>query len=193
MDEEADKLRREGRGQLSSIEMLPEDADNDIHWAHEQLRLRKLPQTVIFAEFNERLADKGITPISKSAWSRYAVRRAILWRRHDELRHISTEAVSLLGIEGADEVTVMIAEMLKVAIYEKLEHGELSDKAISNLSTGLSRIVNAQRASAKHKEELRELDDRLKKAAEVVANVGKKNGVSAETLAEINRALGVQA
>ena len=52
--------RREGRGRLSSIDLLPDEAEPEVVWALEQLRDRKLPQTAILAEFNERLADKGI-------------------------------------------------------------------------------------------------------------------------------------
>lgn len=37
--------RREGRGRLSSIDQLPEEAEPDIVWANEQLRKEKLPQT----------------------------------------------------------------------------------------------------------------------------------------------------
>ena len=39
--------------------MLPEEAEEDIVWALEQLRENKLPQTTILEEFNLRLADKG--------------------------------------------------------------------------------------------------------------------------------------
>ena len=73
----AEQDRREGRGRLSSIDLLPEEAEEDVVWALEQLRARNLPQTVILAEFNERLADKGIEAISKSSWSRYAVLKRI--------------------------------------------------------------------------------------------------------------------
>src|SRR3546814_3044775 len=65
---------QEGRGRLSSIDLLPEEAEPDIVWASEQLRLREKPAKMILAEFNARLADRGIASISKSAWGRYSVR-----------------------------------------------------------------------------------------------------------------------
>jgi lambda repressor-like predicted transcriptional regulator len=52
--------------------------------------------------------------------------------------------------------------------------------------------VNAQKASAEARRRLEDdVQARLQKAAEAAQEVGKKAGVSPETLAEINRALGV--
>lgn len=184
--------RRDGRGWLSSIDLLPDEAQPDILWALEQLRDRKLPQTAILGEFNERLADRGIAPVSRSAWSRYAVRKAVQFRKHDEARKMSAELVAQLGAEGADEITVMLAELIKVAMFQLLEDGQLNTKDVMQMARGLQSVVNAQRASAEHRKKLsEETEVRLKKAAAEVNKVGVKAGVSAETLAEINRALGV--
>lgn len=184
---ERERERREGRGRLSSIDLLPDEAEPEVVWALEQLRERKLPQTAILGEFNERLADKGIPPISKSAWSRYAVRRAIQFRKHDEARKMSAELVAQLGPEGADEVTIMVAEMLKLAMFEKLEGGTLSEKGIQQLANALAQAAKAQKDSADSRRKKEEDEDRKKRVSDVV----RKAGVSAETLAEINRALGV--
>ena len=43
----ARKEDRIGRGRLSSIDLLPEEADEDVAWALEQLRARDLPQNTI--------------------------------------------------------------------------------------------------------------------------------------------------
>src|SRR3546814_19476969 len=72
---------QEGRGRLSSIDLLPEEAEPDIVWASEQLRLRETPAKMILAEFNARLADRCIASISTSAWGRYSVRNAIPFRK----------------------------------------------------------------------------------------------------------------
>lgn len=184
--------RREGRGRLSSIDMLPDEAEPDIAWANDALRERKLPATVIFTEFNERLADKGMGPVSRSAWNRYSVRQAIQFRKHDEARKMSAELVAKLGSEGADEVTVMIAEMIKLAMFEQLEDGKLSSKGVMELARGLSSVVAAQKGSLDYRQKLKDdLDRRMKEAAAAITEVGTKAGVSAETLAEINRQLGV--
>lgn len=189
--ERLEQNRREGRGRLSSIDLLPDEAEPVVIWALDKLRERKLPQNVILAEFNERLVDIGIEPVSKSAWSRFAVRKAIQFRKLDEVQRMSAELVTSLGTEGPDQVTVAVAEMLKLAMFQQLE-GEVSTKGVLELSRALQSAVGAQKSSAEHRRKLQqEVDDRLKKAAADVAAVGKKAGVSAETLAEINRVLGV--
>jgi hypothetical protein len=191
-EEEGGQNRREGRGRLSTIDLLPEEAEEDVVWALEQLRERKLPQNVILSEFNERLADRGLPPVSKSAWSRFAVRKAIQFRKLDEVQRISGELVSSLGTDGPDQVTIMVAEMIKLASFQALEKGGQDTKGIMELSRALQGAVSAQRASAEHRRKAQEeVDARIKKAADQVAELGKKGGVSPETLAEINRALGV--
>ncbi|MDM8009936.1 MAG: DUF3486 family protein [Parasphingorhabdus sp.] len=184
--------RREGRGRLSSIDMLPDEAEPDVVWALEQLRERSQPQNAILDEFNARLADRGIGSISKSSWNRYAVRKAIQFRKLDEVRRMSAELVDTLGTEGPDQVTVAVAEMLKLAMFQQLEGDNVSTKGIMELSRALSSAVSAQKGSADARRKLEEeVEQRMKNAADAVAKVGAKSGVSKETLAEINRALGV--
>src|SRR3546814_14380505 len=103
----------EGIGRLASIYLPPYEAEPDIVGASEQLRLREKPGKMILAEFNARLADRGIASISKSAWGRYSVRKAILFRKLDQVHHISGELAATLGTDGPDHVTMLIAEMVK--------------------------------------------------------------------------------
>mgnify|MGYP001423305484 FL=1 len=182
--------RRDGRGRLSSIDLLPDEAEEDIIWANEQLRERRAHSVVILVELNDRLREKGIGPISKSAWGRYAVRKAIQFRKLDEARRMSAELVSQLGPEGADEVTVAVAEMLKLAILELLEGGKLSTKGVMELSRALQSSIGAQKVSAEHRRKLEEeIDRRLKKAADAVAEAGAKSGVSEDALKKITSLL----
>jgi hypothetical protein len=182
--------RKEGRGHLSTIDMLPDEAEGAIVWANDQLRERKLPSAVILAEFNERLADLGMAPISKSAWGRYAVRKAIQFRRLDEIQRMGGELARTMDAKAPDEVTVAVAELLKVAIFEILEDGEVSAAGIMQMSRALQSVVSAQKTSAEYRERLeKEVQERLAKAAKDAGEIGKKKGVSPEAIAEINRAL----
>lgn len=184
------RKHREARGHLSSIDMLPDEAEEDIVWALDQLRERKLPQNTILMEFNERLADKGIAPISKSAWNRYAVRKAIQFRKLDEVQRIGGELVRTMDAKEPDQVTVAVAELIKVAVFEVLEAGNPTSKGIMELSRALQSAVGAQKASAEYRERLeREVAAKLAEAAQKVGAIGGKRGVSPEALAEINRAL----
>ncbi|MBN9504933.1 MAG: DUF3486 family protein [Altererythrobacter sp.] len=165
---------REGRGRLSSIDLLPEEAEEDVVWALEQLRDRKQSQVVILVGLNDRLVAKGIEPISKSAFNRYAVRKAVQFRRLDEGQRIASEVAGALGTAGADQMTVAIAEMLKLAIFERLETGELDPKSIMELGRAISSAVGAQKASAEHRRKLQEealarVDKAIDKAGEALA------------------------
>ena len=178
---EEDADRREGRGRLSSIDMLPEAAEPDIIWALEQLRAPKMPQTAILNEFNARLADRGILGVSKSAFSRWAIRKAIQFRKLDEVRHITAEIVGDMGVDGADQVTVAVAEMLKVAIYELLENGGNDTKAVMEMARALSSVVGAQKTSAEHRKRLEEqVAARMEQAADKVEDVAREAGMTEE-------------
>ncbi|MGB3317470.1 MAG: phage protein Gp27 family protein [Sphingopyxis granuli] len=180
----------EGRGRLSSIDMLPEEAEPDIVWALEQLRERSKPAKMILVEFNARLADRGIAPIKKSAWGRWSIRKAIQFRRLDEARHIASELVPSLGTDGPDHVTMMIAEMVKVSALELLEGGEVSSKGLMELSRAVSSAVAAQKVSAENRRQLEaEVEARLAKAAAAVAEVGAAAGTSPEMLQKITTLL----
>lgn len=182
--------RKEGRGHLSSIDMLPDEAEAAIVWANDQLRERKLPSAVIHAEFNERLADLGLGPISKSAFGRYAVRKAIQFRRLDEIQKMGSELVRTMDAKAPDEVTVAVAELVKVTAFEILEDGEVSTAGLMQISRALQSAVAAQKISAEYRERLeKEVQDRLAEAAKEAGEIGKKKGVSPEALAAINRAL----
>tara|TARA_B100000678_G_scaffold215337_1_gene182634 strand:+ start:1374 stop:1958 length:585 start_codon:yes stop_codon:yes gene_type:complete len=179
---------RDGRGRLSSIDKLPEDADADILWANDQLREMTVPANEILAEFNRRLAARGLGPISKSAFNRYSIRKARQFRKHDETRKMSAELVAQLGADGADEVTVMIAELLKVAMFDLLDGGTADSKAIMELSRALQATVNAQRGSEEYRRKLEQrVSAEMERAADNLESVARENGLSADRVAQLRR------
>ncbi|WP_432769795.1 MAG: DUF3486 family protein [Sphingopyxis sp.] len=183
-----DKERREGRGRLSSIDMLPDEAEPDIVWALEQLRVREMPSKMILGEFNARLADRGIAPVSKSAWGRYSIRKALQFRKLDEVQRISGELVSTLGTDGPDAVTVMVAEMIKLASFQLLEGGDLTSKGIMELSRALSSAVSAQRGSDEYRRSLeRRVAAQINDAADRAEAIGREAGLSADRIAQLRR------
>lgn len=184
--------RREGgRGRLSTLDRLPDAAEEDIVWALEALRQRSLPQNLILDQFNARLASRGIDPVSRSAFNRWSIRKTIQFRRLDELRTVTNDLVASLGTGDADDVTVAIAEILKASIYERVEGGELKSKEILELSRSLNSIVAAQKTSAGHRRELEErVNSQLEAAAEKVGQAEKQMreaGLSADSIAQIRR------
>lgn len=186
--------RRKGRGRLSTIDMLPEEADEDVSWALEQLRERSLPQNVILLEFNERLADKGIEQVSKSTFNRYAVRKAVQWRRLDEAQSMAGELAQSMGTDSSDQMTVIVAEMLKVAAFELLEKDSANSKGLMELSRALQSAVSAQRGSEEYRRKLEQrVSSEVEKAADRAEEFGREAGLSAEQLAQMRRSfLGVK-
>ncbi len=179
--------RREGRGRLSSIDLLPEEAEPDIVWALDALRERAMPQTAILAEFNSRLADRGIAGVSKSAFNRWSVRKAIQFRRLNEVRAITGEIVRDLGVDGADNVTIAVAESIKAAVYERLE-GDNDPKALMALGRALNSAVAAQKSSADLRAKIEaRTNAQLEAAAEKVESVGREAGLSEDRVAQIRR------
>lgn len=184
--------RRQGRGRLSTIDLLPDEAQPDVEWALEELRERKMHQTDILREFNRRLDARGIEAISKSAFSRYAVRKAIQFRKLDEARRISAELVEALGADGADDLTIAVGEMLKLSAMQILEGGEHSPKDIMELARAIQSATSAQKTSAEHR---RRMEERIaEKLDEAVETVAKVKGITAETAEAIKaQILGVKA
>lgn len=182
--------RREGRGRLSTMEMLPEEADADLAWVNEELRTSKRPQVAILAEFNARLADHGIAPISKGTFSRYSVRKARQWREYDERLRLSKALCEGMGPDGADKMTVAVSERIKMAADELLSRGELSAKEINALANANRAAVTAQRHAAELRRSLEEEHKRkVAEAAKDVAKIGKAHGVSDEAMKLITQRL----
>lgn len=162
---------RKGRGRLSSIDLLPEEAEPDVVWAAEELRQGKRLQIDILAEFNARLADRGIGPISPSAFGRYSARKAVQFREMDEIRRISAELSSSLGTGGADELTLAVSAMVKKAAYKMLEGGNLDPKSVMELARAVQSAASAAKMSAEHRRRLEEeFHARFEKAVDSVEN-----------------------
>ena len=117
-------MSRRGRGQLSSIELLPDEADCAVAWAAEELNARERTQVDILTEFNERLAELNLGPISASAFGRHSMRLARLGRRRSDVREITKALSARLEPGEVDDLTIMTAETIKMLVFELLEDGD---------------------------------------------------------------------
>jgi len=177
------------RGRLSSIDLLPEEADFFVAKAMTALQERRRPQNEILEELNEDLAVIGLGPISKSAFNRKAVVAAVHGRKLQEMREIATMVGNRLGeVEG--DVGQLLNETLKTLIYDILFadilKGEPASIAqIKQASLSLRALEGAKKLSvdahAKARHEFAE------KADEAIAESAKKAGLDAETVAKIRR------
>ncbi|HRM74550.1 MAG TPA: DUF3486 family protein, partial [Paracoccus sp. (in: a-proteobacteria)] len=113
--------RRAGRGRLSTIDLLPAEADDTVTWAFGELRERARTQQDIHAEFNKRLAEIQLGPISFSAFNRHSIRLSAMARRHEEVRAITSALTERLDPGQADDLTIMAAETIKTLVFELME------------------------------------------------------------------------
>ncbi|EAU40175.1 Mu-like phage gp27 [Fulvimarina pelagi HTCC2506] len=186
----ADRVRR---GRLSSIDLLPADADGIVQWAVAELQSRERTQLDILVEMNGRLEEIGCDPISPSAFNRYSTRLAATTRRLQETRDIATAVTERLGPDKADDITIMLVEMIKSSVYSILETGQVDTQGVMFLANALKSALATQKVSADARRsaeaETRKKLDEAAKAVEVVAG---EKGFSAETVEAIKaRILGV--
>ncbi|MBN9243392.1 MAG: DUF3486 family protein [Mesorhizobium sp.] len=176
---------------LSSLDLLPEECQDDVVWALARLNERARSQSDILFELNDRLAVKGYGPISKSAFSRRSVR---LKRRADRL---AERDALYAGI--ADKITPekmadqdrVLGELLKALIDEMIDDATTAED-VKELASAYRQTVSAQQVSANLKAKvLAEANKKLEQAVAEVAQVARKAGVTQETMDEINRRLGV--
>lgn len=181
---------RQGRGRLHTIDMLPDEADADIVWLSAELREGKRLQIDLLAEFNARLADRGIGPISKSSFSRYTVRKAINFRELDRYQRLSSELADVMKANSAEKTTVALAELGKAKAFELLERGELNSTDILNLQRSNKEASGATKlALAERREREAEFRAKVALAARDINAIGAAGGVSQETMDKITRRL----
>jgi hypothetical protein len=196
-----DTDRREGRGRLSSIDMLPEEAEPDIIWANQTLRERSMPQTEILRELNARLADRGIGPISKGAFSRYSVRASLELRRMAASRQLTELILSKVQPGERSEGMVVAIEMMKHRIIEMVmaedepSPGMLNKAtlALQRLSSVAVREAQVKRIERKDEQEAAEREAVEQKAAadaetaETVSRIATEAGLSADAITAIRK------
>lgn len=113
----SERARRDGRGRLSSVEMLPAECREDVVWVNAELRERTIPQTEILDRFNARLSAKGQPPISKGAFSRYSVR-------------VSRKKPSAVEPEGSAETIDCLKAQIHALQAELLVHRRLAARTL---------------------------------------------------------------
>jgi len=181
-----------GRGRLSSLDLLPEEARDDLIWAIGELNKRERTQADIHFEFNDRLEAKGIETISRSAFNRKAMRLAKRTLQLEERRHIYAGIAERLTPEEVGKADLVLGEFLKTLLDELLDGDGLDSKNAMELARAYKDTIMAQRHSAELREKAEaQAKAKLEKAVDAVSEVVKKAGVSQETMDEINRRLGI--
>ena len=191
-------VTRKGRGRLSSIDLLPEDAEPAIMKALDALKDRKKSQAEILRELNADLEalDLDITPISKSAFNRKALWLASYGRQLENAREIAGVWAERLDETPEGDVGMLLGETIKTLIFDVL-----SEASISKTSPSMAMLGIASE-SLRNLEKARELSvvtrskieaNFIKNANKAVEKAGKEKGLSKDTINEIkSQILGVR-
>lgn len=179
-------MARKGRGKLSSIDLLPADADAVVSWAFQELKDRKRLQKDIHAEFNEKLAEIDLGPISMSAFNRHSISIARIARRHEDVRQMTAALTERLEPGQTDDLTIMAAETIKTLIFELLQNEEgMTPKDAMELARALQSAVNAQRVPVERKRAQMEAFEG--QVDEALGKVATETGMSAERVASLRK------
>jgi Protein of unknown function (DUF3486) len=180
-----------GPGRLSSINLLPEEASEDITWAWDQLRRRKLTQDEIRDQLNLRLKLKNIDPISRSAFNRAAIRTARLAHRMGEVREIAAAVASRREPGDDEQLTLLASELIKTMVFEILENagrlradGETAEM-MANFALALKSAVQTRKISTDERL-ISEKNFKIR-AETAIAAVAARQGLSKERVEELRR------
>lgn len=192
----------QGRGRLSGIEQLPDEASPIIAWANDELRDRDRTQTEIYAEFHARLealkrehrGELEFTIPSFTAFNRHSIKLATLARRLDETRAITGMLAEKFDAKASDDLTVIAAEAIKTLVFEVITaagEARIDPKGAMNLANALRAAAQAQGISTSRRAKVEK--EFGEKVGEAMETVRKATGMSAETAEAIKaQILGVK-
>lgn len=183
-------MARVKRGRLSSIDLLPEEAEPLIAEAMSDLRKRKVPQTQILSVLNLKLAAIGQAPISKSAFNRKALWLAAYGAQLENAREIAAIVGEKLDAAPDGDVGLLLGETLKTMIFDVLTEASISAKSpsmlmLSSASQSLRDLEKAREISVGTRAKIEK--EFLKKANDAVDRAGREKGLTGDTVAAIKR------
>ncbi len=165
---------------------MPPEADHVVAWAFQELKDRERTQKEIHEEFNDRLAELSLGPISLSSFNRHSIRLASMARRHEEVRAITSALTERLDPGQTDDLTIMAAETIKTLIFEMMEDGEaMTTKGAMELARALQSAVASQKVSVDRRRQMQEqFEDGVDSVIEAVSA---EKGMTEERASDIRR------
>ncbi|WDR00737.1 DUF3486 family protein [Devosia sp. J2-20] len=188
---------RQTRGRLSSIDLLPEEAELIVAWAAEELADTKRTQIDIYAEFKDKLIDLqgefelGFEIPSFSSFHRHSVRLSALTRRLQRMKAVASAIVEREDATSADDVTMAATLTIKTLILELAEKGGeagFSPKDAKAMADALRSLAAAENVSTARRQKVEADLARMADNAETaIETVGKEAGLTKLTIAKIKR------
>lgn len=176
----------------SSIEQLPPDILDQLQALLRDPRVAQLEAT---ARINGILAERGETPVSKSAVNRYSLKMSEAGERLRQSRAVAEMWIGKLGATPQGQLGHLVNEILRTLAFDltlKLADGDLTEESmpgvidmLKQLSLSVVRLETAASANVKRETEIR------KQAAFDAANAAEKTlasaGMSREAIDGIKR------
>lgn len=177
--------KNNGRGRLSSFDLLPPEAEADYAWALSELAARKRTQESIWQELNLRLLSVGVEPVSKSAFNRKAMSFALMARQIEQTREMAGILAERMDNQPEGDVGLLLGEIIKSLVFdvlsgEMLNGGAPSMKDLKAAAEAVAKLEHARKANVETSARIRK--DFTERAVEAVDEAGKKAGLSAENL-----------
>lgn len=140
-------------------------------------------------EIVAKLAELGASQISRSAVYRYKSSMEEKLRRYRDAQEVAGVWVRELTEDADDKVGRLLAEMIKTVAFQTLsalgEEGAdpTTPEDLAYLSRAIKDLTSARKASAEI--ELRIVKETVARAAREVEQVARRQGLSAEAVAEL--------
>lgn len=176
---------KKGRGRLSSLDLLPQEAEADYAWALGQLAKRERTQEAIRDELNLRLLAIGLDPVSKSAFNRKAMSFALMARQIEQTREMAGIMAERMDNQPEGDVGLLTGELIKSLVYDVLAGEMISGEApsIKLLKTAAETINKLERARKANMDTAVRIKKQFAgEAMQAVEAAGKQAGLSAENL-----------
>ena len=188
--------RTSGRGRLSSIDQLPDEAGPYVTAAIEALKDTKLSQNEIREELNVHLERLDCKPISRSAFNRYSLHMAQQGQRLIEARNIAAIFAEKINEQPEGDIGLLVGETLKTLIYDvtidmTLDGESPSIKMLAEAAKALKDIELGRGANYRAAK-LRQ-DNFIEEAADTAEEAARERGLSEEAANDIRaKVLGVR-
>ena len=175
-------------GQKSAVDRLPEELRKKLI---ELLNKPNVTQIEIVDAIN---AEAGEPLISKSSLNRYAQRMKKFAEKNRQAREVAEAYLEKYGSDTRNRLGKVVNEQVRLVAFDLIseleelkEQGEVDPKFITEVifkvSRGLKELEQAEKLNAEREDEIREAV--LKEAAAKLEEVGKKKGISQETMKAI--------
>lgn len=176
---------RRGRGWLSGLDQMPDEAQEDIARALAQLARRERTQEAIREELNLRLLALGIEPVSRSSFNRKAMQFALQARQIEETREVAGILAERMDAQPEGDIGLLLGELIKSLTYDvvsgsMLEEDGPSIELLRRCSDTVLKLERARRVNVETGLRLRA--QFAKEAVEAVDEAGRKAGLTPENL-----------